>query len=326
MKVLLIGKAANNPSTRYRLEPLADRFRALGHEVRVCYEPDFLTQVKLLKEAGTAELVYIQRKLLTGFMVRLLRFRAKKLIFDFDDAVFLRSNGLESASRGNKFGAVTRLSDLVIAGNGYLQDAARAGGSRVEVIPTCVDMARYQAPVEKQSIFTLVWIGSSSTSRYLELVRDDLEEIGKANPGIRLRIIADFELTLQFMETECVPWSEAREVELLKQSHVGIAPMKDDPWTRGKCALKVIQYMAAGLPVISSDVGANREVVDDGESGILVSDRQGWLDAVAKLRNSDVLRESMGQKARTASEERYSILNTSEKLASRLLDLVDEAQ
>ncbi|MBO6658751.1 MAG: glycosyltransferase [Pseudomonadales bacterium] len=322
MKCLFIGKSAENPSTRYRLEPVAQALRASGHEVRVHYEPDFPTQIKLVLIAGAFDVLFIQRKLLSAPVVRLLRRRIRCLVFDYDDAVFLKSDGAVSASRSAKFKAVCSRADLVLPGNGYLSEAAQDLGANIMLTPTCVDIGRYTNDAPKLDEFTLVWIGSSSTARYLELIRDDLEAVGKVIPGACLRVIADFDFALKNMKVQNLRWSDDTESDALSQCHVGIAPMKDDPWTRGKCALKVIQYMAAELPVISSDVGANRDVVTDGETGYLVSDRQGWIIAAKNLQESSELRKKMGAHARQVAVEQYSMTQVSERVVAQLVDLV----
>ena len=119
-----------------------------------------------------------------------------------------------------------------------------------------------------------------------------------------------------------MPWTDSGEVDAIAQCHIGIAPMDDDNWTRGKCALKVIQYMAAGLPVVSSAVGANKEVIEHGETGFLAEDQDAWLEAVGKLVNSRQLREQMGESARMRAKERYSSDATTRQSLSSLDQLL----
>ncbi|MDA0272876.1 MAG: glycosyltransferase family 4 protein, partial [Proteobacteria bacterium] len=262
--------------------------------------------LRLLVTAAKFDLVFIQRKLFSSMFIRLLRKVASRIVFDFDDAINLRSNGEISRTRANKFEAVIKAADLVLAGNSYLAESASALGARVEISPTSVDVDRYLSQIPRLEKISLVWIGSRSTSRYLESHRSILEALGKKIPGIKLRIIGDFELSLDHLEVENVPWTDSGEVDAIAQCHIGIAPMDDDNWTRGKCALKVIQYMAAGLPVVSSAVGANKDVIEHGETGFLAEDQDAWLEAVGKLVNSRQLREQMGESARMRAKERYS--------------------
>ena len=259
MKTLFLAKSMDDPATRYRLKPLLVRLNEAGEDFVVFYEPGLLDRMRVLWCARSAGTVFIQRKLFGRLFLTLLGLVSRRVIFDFDDAIFLRSNGKVSRTRRARFRATCRISSLVLAGNEYLsREAARwVRTAEVLVQPTCVPTERYSTAGQKDPVFTLVWIGSRSTSRYLEQYRPVLEAIGRRFPDIRLKVIGDFKFQLDAMKVVLAPWSEATEAQALASAHVGIAPMSEDPWTRGKCALKVIQYMAAGLPVISSRAGAN---------------------------------------------------------------------
>ena len=243
-----------------------------------------------------------------------------KLIFDYDDAIFSSSTGKPAKKRLKAFERITALSDIAVAGNSYLSNQSRA--KQNAVIPTTVVLNDYPSITEieqvnqsktSQSELTLVWIGSRSTRKYLEHHRDVLEAIGQAFPQAKLRIIADFDLEFKHLKTECIAWSAATEKQWLLSADVGIAPMTNDPWTLGKCALKVIQYMACGLPVISSDVGANAEVIvnctDETDAsqatGYLVQTKQGWLSAIEQLADSRH-RQALGHAGRKRVEQHYS--------------------
>ncbi len=320
MKCLLMGKSEANPATRYRLRPLLEILRARGDEVITAYEPDFQSQLQLSLFGGKYDLVFIQRKLLSVPMLWLLRRRTRHLVFDFDDAIFLRSSGVPSRTRRRKFRVTISAADLVFAGNSYLVEAAGEHSGRIDLLPTSVDVDRYHPRENKLPGFTLVWIGSRSTSRYLASHRDMLEALGAAIPDLTLRVIGDFTFSLNNMAVENVPWSALDETRLLEESHVGIAPMDDDRWTRGKCALKVIQYMAAGLPVVSSAVGANRDVISHGETGYLAASAADWIKAVQTLHASRALRTEMGTAARHAAASGFS----RQAFTSQLLAGVDQ--
>lgn len=322
MKILVLAKSAEDPATRYRVAPLVEKLTGRGDRVVACYEPGFFSQLRVLVTAAGFDLILIQRKLFSAIFIRLLRKVSAKIVFDFDDAINLRSNGEISKTRANKFAAVIKAADLVLAGNSYLAESASSLGAKVQISPTSVNVDRYQSRLPKQEKINLVWIGSRSTSRYLESHRDILEALGEKIPGIRLRVIGDFELSLDHLEVENVPWTESGEVDAITQCHIGIAPMDDDKWTRGKCALKVIQYMAAGLPVVSSAVGANRDVIRHGVTGFLAADKDEWLQAVGELVNSRQLRERMGESARLQAKERYSSDATTRRSLSSLDQLL----
>lgn len=325
MKVLFLSKSEGDPATRYRSAPVVSLLRARGDTVDCAYEPALMDQVRILRNAASYDAVFIQRKLFSRWFIRLLKLRAKRIFFDFDDAVFLKSSGQPSLTRAAKFARTVRAADQVFAGNSYLQDAARAYHSNVQLTPTCVDVDRYSeheqlgdaAPASKSEL-TMVWIGSRSTSKYLHQHLSALDAIGEAYPDVVFNIIANFSLKTRYLRVNPIDWSEASEVEHLRRADVGIAPMTDDPWTRGKCALKVIQYMAAGLPVVSSRVGANEDVVVQGETGYLVETDDEWVDAIGKLRASPALRSAMGRNALARAKSQYDTTVVARQIVSTM--------
>ena len=293
MNVLFVTKGIDDPATRYRVLPLESRFRADGIVTTICDNTDGLSgKIRLLAMASDADLVFIQRKLFSRGLIRLLKRICNKIVFDFDDAIFCRSNGQPSPTRMKRFQATIAASELVLAGNQYLQD--QCSPVPTIVVPTPVDEQRYHQVAEKDAGTVMVWVGSRSTSKYLEAHRETFEAIGEETSGVVLKIIADFEFTLSNLKVENIPWAAETEAAQIASSHIGIAPMIDNTWTRGKCALKIIQYMAAGLPVISSRVGANQEVVVQGETGLLVDSTDEWVAAVRRLAESKADRDRMG--------------------------------
>jgi glycosyltransferase involved in cell wall biosynthesis len=194
-----------------------------------------------------------------------------------------------------------QLADLVIAGSPILATHADMAGTwESEVVPTGLDARRFE-PKEnygKAGATRLVWIGSASTLKQLEPFRPALEAVGRAVPGATLRVIADAELYLDGLHVENVPWSYEAEGRLLAECDIGIAPLPDTPFTRGKCGFKVLQYMAAGLPVVTSPVGVNADFVRPDETGLHATTAEEWVAAVKRLAADPALRESMGRAAR----------------------------
>jgi glycosyltransferase involved in cell wall biosynthesis len=324
MRYLFLTKSADDPATRYRVDPIVNALRQRGDTVDLVPEATTAQQLSCLVHASRYDLVFVQRKLFSSAIARLLGVRARRLVFDCDDAIFLRSSGKPSTTRRARYSAITRAADLVLCGNSYLCEMARQEGAAAELVPTSVDTARYAPRSKPETPVSLVWIGSRSTSRYLEEYRSILEAVGAAIPGLELRIISNFELTFDNLAVISVPWSEATEAEALAMSHIGIAPMSDDPWTRGKCALKVIQYMAAGLPVVSSDVGANSDVIVDGVTGILADTEDDWIWAVRQLVESAGLRQDMGAAGRQQAESRYSMAACVQQVTALLDQLTNQ--
>ncbi len=273
-------------------------------------EMSLFRKLALLGRARQFDVVIIQRKLFAPWFIRALKKRVSRLVFDFDDAIFVSSSGKSSSSRMSKFRALCQVVDLVFAGNHYLQDAAVSAGAqadRVHYLPTSVELADYEvAGLMRESKPTLVWIGSSSTRRYLDFLTPALERLANQIPELQLKVISDFEFHLDGMPVVNVPWSEAVEPAELAKSHIGIAPMFDDPWTRGKCALKVLQYMAAGLPVVSSNCGANSQVIVAGETGYLAETEEDWCRAIDRLVGDPAQQQLMGDAGRKRVIEHFA--------------------
>jgi hypothetical protein len=236
-------------------------------------------------------------------------------LFDFDDAVFLRdsyaSKGMYSPRRLRRFADTIRHVDFVVAGNALLgKQAAHWIDSRcVHVIPTCVDVERYPTATHQRAGAgaELVWIGSSSTLQGLEAIRPYLEDMGRNWPGLQLELICDRFLELENLSVIRRPWSEATEARDLASADIGISWVPDDPWSRGKCGLKVLQYMAAGLPVVANPVGVQAEMVRHGETGLLATTAAEWSAAVGRLAHDPSLRIRMGQAGRARVEREFSV-------------------
>jgi len=307
MKFLFIAKGNDNPSTRYRVFPLAARLRELGHDTEICSSEFHLgNRIKILNLAKNSDVVIIQRKLFGAIYLRLLRSCSSKLIFDLDDAIFLRSNGTPSQRRMNGFVRTLRVCDAVWAGNHYLIDNIGKYSNKGFLIPTPVNPALYDNAVAKHSIPTLVWIGSHSTRKYLESHRSIIEEIGRSVNGIQLKVIADFEIQFNNLQVNNIPWSQKTEADEIAKCHIGIAPMDDNAWTRGKCALKILQYMSCSLPVVTSAVGANKEVVIHGETGFHAFKKDDWITSIILLSKDVEKRTRFGLAGRQQVELRYA--------------------
>ena len=243
-------------------------------------------------------------------------------VFDYDDAIFhkydMHSMALVRRVYGKKLLRVIRGARSVFAGSGYLADYARAANANVHLVPTVVDMGRYE--VKKRAAtdkpFTIGWIGSPSTTKYLMLVAPALQRLAQHAP-VRLIAVGASPIVIDGVQVDQRAWNEQREVGDLLECDVGIMPLTDDPWTRGKCAFKLIQYMACGLPVIASPVGANRDVVT-GECGLFADSQNDWVDAMARLRDDQDLRFVLGARGRERAERHYSLASQSARVADLL--------
>jgi len=272
------------------------------------------------------DLVWIEYELfpwLPALGERLLTGLRIPYVVDYDDAIYhryqLHRNSLVRVLLGRKIDVIMRRANTVIVGNNYLRDRAQATGARrVERLPTVVDLERYPTPPEAEGrIFTVGWIGSPSTVRYLSLIAPVLGDFCRQNKA-RFVVVGAREAALEGVTAEFRPWSEATEVEDILRFDVGIMPLPDEPWERGKCGYKLIQYMACARAVIASPVGSNREIVEQGVDGFLASTDQHWRSALETLRDEADLRVRMGRAGRQKVETSYSTRVTAPHLASIL--------
>jgi glycosyltransferase involved in cell wall biosynthesis len=301
-RLLVIAKDSDGSSTRYRAGQFVSGLQDAGWQVEImAVGRDGAGRGQMVCAAQQADVVWVLRKTFGPVATQLLRWVAKRLIFDFDDAIFLASNGKPSSTRYRRFKRMVRAADRIWAGNDFLLEEARRWNEQSEVMPTVVDEAHYQVADQgalDNDVIDLVWIGSSSTRKYLERLIPVLNRLTELRPALRLKIVADFELPDLRMPQWRIDWSEQVETEALATAHVGIAPMADNPWTRGKCGLKVLQYMAAGLPVVSDAVGVNRQMIIHNETGMLVSNEEQWCEAVLGLAADAQRRRQMGAAGR----------------------------
>ena len=244
-------------------------------------------------------------------------------VVDYDDALFHRYDQHVSpvvrTLLSRKIDAVMRRADLVIVGNDYLAaHAHQAGAHRVKYLPSVVDLARYKAaPQPLNQTFTIGWIGSPVTAKYLGLVRDALAAVC-GDGGTRVVLIGSGETRLEGVSVEVRPWSEDTEVAELQDVDVGIMPLPDQPWERGKSGYKLIQYMACARPVVASPVGMNRQIVENGVNGFLAMSIEEWTRALRTLRDDSNLRARMGRVGRRKIEREYCLQITAPKLCSLL--------
>ena len=221
----------------------------------------------------------------------MLRKAARKLIYDFDDALFHRDSyspkGPLSWTRLAHFWATIYAADAVIAGNGFLRAEASTyvTPENVHWIPTCVNPQLYPLAQHERrtSGIRLVWIGQRSTLPGLEFAEPLLAAAAERLPDLELRVICNKYPELSSVRVVPRPWSSATEAQEIAAADIGISWLPDDPWSQGKCGLKVLQYMAAGLPVVANPVGMNREMVLHGQTGFLATTREEWAEAVATL-------------------------------------------
>ena len=294
----------------------------------------YASRLMLLLRTAGYDLLWVEKEALpwipAGIELALFRAAGAKIVVDYDDAVFHtydhNRNGPLRWLLGRKIDRIMSAVDLVIVGNSYLGLRAKAASARaIAEMPTVVDPRSYpdrrSEPPRSPGPFTIGWIGSSLTSSYLELLRPALAELMTRLP-LRIILIGAAPTALAGFPVERAAWSLETEAAELTRFDVGIMPLPDMPWERGKCGYKLIQYMASSLPVVASPVGANREIVVPRETGFLAATDADWVASLIRLARDPGLRQRMGAAGRRRVEERYSL----EVAAPQLIDLFRRAQ
>ena len=269
-----------------------------------------------LRDACDADLIWVYAELFPWLPAAFerLAFRAgKPLVYDYDDAFFHpyddHPNPLVRGLLGGKLRPLMQRSAMVCAGNDYLRSYAIRAGAKTVILPTVVDTDRYRpAATRPARPLTIGWIGSPSTWRFVRPLLPLLAELGRER-GIRFCAVGAGAAAEpdRFDGLDLVPWTEATEIAAVQGMDIGIMPLPVDPWTRGKSGYKLIQYMACGLPVVASPVGANGTIVADGTTGLFATDPSAWRAALVRLIDNADLRAAMGRAGRARAVERYAL-------------------
>jgi glycosyltransferase involved in cell wall biosynthesis len=259
------------------------------------------------------------------------------ILYDFDDAIWAPPKRTTVSSNdafrvlkfSGKTSTICRLADVVTVGNEHLAAWARQYNQRVYVVPTSIELAAYpvQPPLLNEEPFTVVWSGTFSTLMHLELARSPLERLAMRR-AVRLNVICDRPPTrpIAGVDTQFIPWTAATEAQAIGTGHVGIMPLPDDEFTRGKCGCKALQYMAAGRVAVASPVGVNADIIRSGETGFLASSDDEWVDILDRLATSRDLRERVAASGRAVVKERFSAERSARLFAKALRIAVDRSR
>ncbi|MCU0600890.1 MAG: glycosyltransferase [Desulfobacterales bacterium] len=300
MKLLIISNNLSRASFRLRVGDHLDFLDKEGIRCNVRQLPrKNLERWKLFKTSGQYDAVLIQRKCLNFWDAAVLSRFCPKMIFDYDDAIMHSATKPESrlTNHFRLFKRTARMMDVMIAGNEYLAGYARRYCKQVHILPTGLDTMAYQVQgVQKsRNEIRLVWIGSQATLKYLAELSPVLEQIGKTHKKVVLRIIADKFFDLENMSVQKHLWSLDNQISDLVACDIGLSPLPDNRFTRGKCGFKILQYFAAGLPVIASPVGVNEKFIKESNAGLLAMTHSEWQDAIEKMVNGIAVYRQLGQ-------------------------------
>jgi glycosyltransferase involved in cell wall biosynthesis len=330
-KVVLLGYDLSQPSFRHRMASLVEPLQAAGWEVRPERFPSGRYGLRTWERRSLwrwADIVILHQIKLSALEAWLFAAFTRCRIFDVDDAIYVRKPRRlgeqpdESPWRRRKFMDTCRSVHVVAAGNDVLADVARQAPAEVAILPTSVDTARYRpshaGPAQAP---TIAWIGSPENLIYVEMIRPALARLARRHPHMQLRVICSSFPDWQEVPIEPVVWSAATEADALAGSHIGIMPLTDDAWSRGKCAFKLLQYMAAALPCVASPVGANTEAVLDQVNGYHAVTQDDWFEALDRLIESPQRRAEFGAAGLKHVQSRYAMRNYQADYAALLLRL-----
>jgi glycosyltransferase involved in cell wall biosynthesis len=341
MRILAVVPSVydTSPGQRFRIEQweplLADRGVSISYapfeteELRqVLYRPgNAVAKVRSvfsgLKKRGESlanvrdfDMVYLFREaalLGPAWFERKIERAGVPIVFDFDDAVFESykspSNGYLSYLKfPTKTATSIRLSAHVMAGNAYLADYARQYNPNVTIVPTTIDTDQYRSKPALQmegEPLTIGWSGSFSTVQHLDTIRDVLQELAR-DEKFKLRVIGTPNYELPGVDIEALQWKSETEIEDLRKIDIGLMPLPDDRWSKGKCGLKALQYMALEIPTICSPVGVNSTIISDGDNGFIADSKDEWIAKLKSLLHSAELRKRIGSAGRKTVEREYS--------------------
>lgn len=323
MRLGALIQGAEVPSSRYRILRCFPGLEQSGFACEARPFPEGGWRETLAWVRGL-DLLWLHRKRPNALRLMQLRRAAKRIVYDVDDAVMYRDTlslgRQESRSRRARFAATVKAADWVVVGNRYLERHAREHTDRVSVLPTAIDLSLYAERTwePRSGPRVLGWIGDTGSVAYLERQRPLFEAIGKACPDLVFRVISSRFPEYEHLRVEGIPWRPEIEAETLRSFDIGVMPLPDDPWSKGKCALKLLQYMASGVPAVASPVGMNADVIRDGENGFAPTTVEGWIAAVRTLAADPALRERMGRAGRRTVEEDYALSVMVPRLAAIL--------
>lgn len=324
-KVLFLIQGYEHPASRYRVLQYLPHLEKNGVQGVVEIFPDGRSQWRALREKlAQADVVFLQKKRLTRLQRRFIRRNSKaRIVYDVDDALMYKSSRASthySWTRMRAFRRTCRWADFVIAGNGYLQGLAAEHNGNTAVIPTSIDVSLY--PVKdfaaRSPRVVLGWIGGRKSLVFLKELEPVFERLHARYPETALKIVCN-----EFFDCPAMPvikkeWAEPDEGADVASFDIGLAPLPDDVWSRGKCATKLLQCMAAGVVSVASAVGVHREIIEDGRNGHLARTPEMWEDKLERLIRDTEARRRMGAEARKTVERDYSLAASVPKMLNVL--------
>lgn len=326
MKIIFLVQGMNVAASRYRVLQYLPFFHAAGIDAEVFEFPDRTADWPSLWEyLKNGDVIFVQRKRLPRSVLLFLKRLKKRIVYDFDDAVMFKnslSKNPYSLRRTMSFKRMLHYTDLVIAGNEFLKQEAEKYHRHVKVLPTPVDAERYREKTYyKSEIVNMGWIGDHGSIHYMESYKDVWEAMGRKYKNVVLTIICDTFIKTKDISLRKVQWNYEREIDDLMSLDIGVMPLFDDLWSKGKCGFKIIQYLGVGVPAVCTPVGINRDVVEDGLNGLWASTKDEWIEKLSTLVEDVSLREKMGIEGRRKIMDMYTVQACAPKLIKWIMEL-----
>lgn len=316
-----------SPSSRLRIYQHLETLRKEGIAAKVVLHPKSSTEWKaLLKRAGGFDAVLWQKVLMSHWKALQLRMASRRLLFDLDDAVWMGKRNhvpYRSGKQARRFWFLMKLLDGAICGSPVLEQKVLSIGPKLptHLIPTSVPAFPLKASTFDAALPVVVWVGMGPNVAQVEAIEEELVSASADHPFL-LRIVSNRRPNFRaFQSWEFIEWSEELEYAAINSADIGIMPLVDDGFTRGKCAYKALQYMSCGLPVVASDVGVNREWIQQSGAGLVVPSGS-WAEALGELLADPERRCSMGRRGWQTVQDRFSHERVGPRLAASLRQLI----
>ncbi len=320
MKIVFLTHSSDQ-GHRFRVEQYFPYL--IAHRVEPKWQPlpaSWKERLAVYRHLPFFDAVCIQRRLLSPLEFYWIRKKSSKVLFDLDDAIMYRSSSSprpHSLSRWLKFRWMVKGSDVVTTGNQFLKNEVLKVDPRKKVflIPTCIDMNLYpkKKEISHREEIILGWIGTKGNLKYLKKLEPVFGAIHERFPQAKLKVVSNDFYDSSYLPIIKKPWRLEDENEDLVSFDIGLMPLNDDLWSRGKCGLKIVQYLSVGVPVVCTPVGINSDIIKDGENGFWATSEREWVDRLSVLIQDERLRHQMGLKGIEMVEREYSLAVTCEK-------------
>ena len=315
------------PSSRFRILQNITEIEKYHYDITIKKIPkNSYNRLSLFSTLSSYDIVFLQKKLFQWWFLWLIKKKSKLLIYEFDDAVLYRDsdyNNFNSYTRNHRFKNTLKFADKVIAGNEYLRDIGASFSTNIHVIPTGINTQIY-VPRRKQIQavpYTIGWIGSKSNLPLLKQIIEPLNKLYIDTKTFRLKVVCDdFNIDSANFPIDFKRWRESEEVSDIQSFDIGVMPFVNNKWTKGKCALKLLQYMSCQLPSVSSKSDVTSSLVINGKNGYLASNALEWYDCIKILLDHPNQFEVLGKEARKSIIGRFD----TETIARQYVKIFDD--